>query len=73
MIFDPYTPSVGSFLLLSIGKFGQFLTLPPLKNADVLNGWSPRENQVKIENDKNQILCYKIFMRFSVIMFHGLT
>ena len=40
MIFDPYPPTVGSFLLLSIGKFGQFLTPPPLKNADVLNGWS---------------------------------
>ena len=39
-IFDPYPPPVGSFLLLSIGKFGQFLTPPPLKNADVLNGWS---------------------------------
>ena len=28
-IFDPYPPPVGSFLLLSIGKFDQFLTLPP--------------------------------------------
>ena len=25
-IFDPYPPPVGSFLLLSIRKFGQFLT-----------------------------------------------
>ena len=24
MIFDPYPPRVGSFLLLSVGKFGQF-------------------------------------------------
>ena len=31
-------PPIGSFLLLSIGKFDQFLT-PPLKNADVVNGW----------------------------------
>ena len=28
------------FLLLSIGKIGQLLTPPPLKSADVLNGWS---------------------------------
>ena len=45
-IFDPHPPPVGSFLLLSVGKFGQFLTPPPgapsLKNADVLNGWSHR-------------------------------
>ena len=39
-IFYPYSPPVGSFLLLSIGKFGQFFTPLPLKNADVLNGWS---------------------------------
>jgi hypothetical protein len=39
-IFDPYPPTVRSFLLLSIGKFGKFLTPPPLRNADVLNGWS---------------------------------
>ena len=39
-IFDPYPPSVGSFLLLSVGKFGQFFTPPPLRCADVLNGWS---------------------------------
>ena len=35
-IFDPYPPPVGSFLLLSVGKFGQFLTPSPLKNDDVL-------------------------------------
>ena len=29
MIFDPYPPTVGSFLLLSVGKFGKFLTPPP--------------------------------------------
>ena len=28
-IFDPYPPPVGSFLLLFVGKFGQFLTPPP--------------------------------------------
>ena len=39
MIFEPYPPPVGSFLLLSVGKFGQFFTHPPLKNADILNGW----------------------------------
>ena len=41
-IFDPYPSPIGSFLLLSVSKFGQFLTPPPPtpKNADVLNGWS---------------------------------
>ena len=39
--FWPLPPlTVGSFLLLSVGKFGKFLTPPPLKNADVLNEWS---------------------------------
>ena len=38
--FDPYLPTVGSFLVLSVGKFGKFLTPPPLEHADVLNGWS---------------------------------
>ena len=38
--FWPLPSSVGSFLLLFIGKYGKFLTPPPLKNADVLNGWS---------------------------------
>ena len=28
-IFDPSPPTVGSFLLLSVGKFGQFLIPPP--------------------------------------------
>ena len=41
-IFDPYPPPVGNFLLLSIGKFDQFLTPPPLEHADVLDGWSLR-------------------------------
>ena len=31
--FDPYSPPIGSFLQLSISKFGQFLTPPPLNNA----------------------------------------
>ena len=42
MIFDPYPPTVGSFLLLSVGKFCKFLTPPPLQNENVLNGWSLR-------------------------------
>ena len=41
MIFDPYPPTVGSFILLSVSKSGKFLIPPPLNNADVLNGWSP--------------------------------
>ena len=41
MIFDPYPPPVGSFLLLSVGKYSNFLTPPPfLKSADGLDGWS---------------------------------
>ena len=39
-ILDPSPPTVGSFLVLSVGKFGKFLTPPPLRHADVLNGWS---------------------------------
>ena len=35
-ILDPYPPTVGSFLVLSVGKFGKFLTAPPLRHADVL-------------------------------------
>ena len=38
-ILDPYPLPFGSFLLLSVGKFGKFLTPPP-KNANVLNQWS---------------------------------
>ena len=34
------TPFVGIFLVLSIGKFHQFLTPYPLEIADVLNKWS---------------------------------
>ena len=41
-ILDPSPPTVGSFLVLSVGKFGKFLTPPPLEHADVLNGWSLR-------------------------------
>ena len=28
-IFDPYPPTVGSFLVLSVGKLGKFLTPSP--------------------------------------------
>ena len=38
--FDPHPPTVACFLVLSVGKFGKFLTPPPLEHADVLNGWS---------------------------------
>jgi hypothetical protein len=40
--FRPLPPTVGSFYVLSVGKFGKFLTPPPLRHADVLNGWSLR-------------------------------
>ena len=36
--FDPSLRTVGNFLPLSVGKFDQFLTPTPLKNADVTNG-----------------------------------
>ena len=43
----PYpTPSVGSFLLLSIGKFGPIFDPSP-KNADVLNGWSLKVTKIR--------------------------
>ena len=38
--FWPLPPPVGNFLLLSFGKFDQFLTPFSLKKADVLNEWS---------------------------------
>ena len=38
----PYPPTVGTFLVLSVGKFGKFLTPSPLEHADILNGWSPK-------------------------------
>ena len=34
--FGPYPPTVGSFLVLSVGKFGKFLTPPSLIHANVL-------------------------------------
>ena len=40
---DPYPPTVGRFLVLSIIKFDKFLTPPPLKHADALNAWSLNE------------------------------
>ena len=35
-----HNPTIGSFLLLSICKFGKLLAPLSLKNADILNGWS---------------------------------
>ena len=41
MIFDPYPPTVGSFFTTIRRQIWQiFDPSPPLKNADVLNGWS---------------------------------
>ena len=40
-IFDTPLPHVGSFLVLSVGNFDQFLTPPPLPIADVVYGWPP--------------------------------
>ena len=47
-IFYHYAPTFGSFLILSVGKFGKFLIPLPLKNADVLNGWSLSVNTFDI-------------------------
>ena len=38
----PLPPYRQQFLLLSVGKFGKFLTPPPLKNINVLMEWSQR-------------------------------
>ena len=50
-IFDKPLPHVGSFLLLYVGNFDQFLTPPPLPIADVVYGrpLSPK-NASKIQN-----------------------
>ena len=40
-IFDPYPPTVGSFLLLSVGKFGKFLTPYPPKRCRRLKWMVP--------------------------------
>ena len=36
----PVHPSIDSFLVLSVGKFVQFLISPHIRNANVLNGFS---------------------------------
>ena len=41
-----FRETVGSFLILSVGKFGIFLTPPPLRHADVLNGWYLKESDI---------------------------
>ena len=46
--FDPYPPTVGSFLVLSVGKFRKFLTPPPLEHADLLNWWSLYELRARV-------------------------
>jgi hypothetical protein len=50
--FDPYLPPPAVFYYyVSVGKFYQFLTPPPLQTADVLNGWSliGRPTDTKVE------------------------
>ena len=40
-----------TYYIQSVGKFGQFLTPPPLKSAAVLNGWSLRVfDDMKLQN-----------------------
>ena len=53
-IFTILYPSVGNFLLLSIGKFGKFYSPPPLQNANVLNEWSLKQNYLTI-NEKGVV------------------
>ena len=51
-------PPAGIFLLLSISKFGKFLTPLPLKNVDVINGcsfmrfWTCLLRLIPIEKEK---------------------
>ena len=49
-IFDTLLHHVGSFLVLSVGHFDQFLTPPPLKIADVIYGWPPVSDEWTICN-----------------------
>ena len=60
-IFDPYPSPIGSFLLLSVSKFGQFLTPPP---ANILNGWSHSSKIIKLLRLNN----YPITLWFSFSM-----
>ena len=64
--FWPLPLTVGSFLLLSVGQFGKFLTPPPLKNADILNGWSLT---AKIQQTKKLVTC----QRFGDFFYLGLS
>ena len=41
-IFDPYPPTVGSFYVIFVGKFGQFLTPPPPKACRRLKWMVPQ-------------------------------
>ena len=66
-IFDPYPPTVGSFLVLSVGKFVQFLTPPPLWHADVLNGWSPC---IKIKKIWGQMYSFEVVDNRPLYIFH---
>ena len=69
-IFDPYPPTVGNFLVLSVGKFGKFLTPPPLGHADVLNGWSPLEiHLINLRGLKTQKFVQKIEKCFKLKKF----
>ena len=74
-IFDPYPPPSAVFLLLSIGKFGEILTPSPLKNADVLHGWSLTQqliNNLKYLSNSNccadkNVLKTKVVSRLKLV------
>ena len=59
-----HTP-VGSFLLLSIGKFDQFLTPPP-KNADIFNGWSLAKLKTYTAGNRCMLIPGFMFIRESL-------
>ena len=57
------------FLVLSVGKFGKFLTPPLLEHADVLNGWSQRKLMIdstdgflNFYSKKNNEIFYIMFL-----------
>ena len=55
------------FLVLSVGKFVQFLTPPPLWHADVLNGWSPC---IKIKKIWGQMYSFEVVDNRPLYIFH---
>ena len=53
-IFDPYPPTVGSFLLLSVGKFCKFLTPPPPNKCRLLKWMVPYGFLKKVPDQRHR-------------------